>query len=138
MSSSGHSGAVAASRGQVSLRCHPTEIDLDHSAATTVESSPRHDYGEESHSGNSSAKWRQVRDILVKAALNGDEVLHSYGDMITCKETIERFLAGAKGNVEKAAKQLQGHLEWRREYQYAPHPKFHLFRNILATRLTLK
>ena len=89
--------------------------DFDHSAATTVASSPRHHYGEDVC--NSSAKWCQVRDILVRSALEGNEILHSYGDMITCKETIERFLAGSKGNIEKAAKQLQAHLEWRREYQ---------------------
>lgn len=108
---------------QVSLK-YPAEIDLDHSAATTVASSPRHDYGEDA--SNSSAKWRQVRDILVRAALDGNEILHAYGDMITCKETIERFLAGAKGNIEKAAKQLQGHLEWRREYQYVPAPTLNM------------
>jgi hypothetical protein len=93
--------------------------EVDHSAATTVASSPRHHfYGEDKASASSvSAKWRQVRDILVKAALDGNEVLHGYGDLITCKDTIERFLAGAKGNVEKASKQLQAHLEWRQEYQ---------------------
>ncbi len=93
--------------------------DIDHSAATTVASSPRHlCYGEDNASASSAcAKWRQVRDILVKAALDGNEVLHGYGDLITCKDTIERFLAGAKGNVDKASKQLQAHLEWRLEYQ---------------------
>jgi hypothetical protein len=97
----------------------PNPQDVDHSAATTVASSPRHHFnGEDNASASSaSARWRQVRDILVKAALDGNETLHGYGDLITCRDTIERFLAGAKGNVEKASKQLQAHLEWRKEYQ---------------------
>ena len=98
------------------------ESFLEHSAATTEEYlSPRPDAGLGDDLGTLS-KWQLVRRSLVNAAQDGDHILNMYGDMITNKVTIERFLHAAKGNPDKAAEQLHAHLRWRCEYGWVPPP----------------
>ena len=55
----------------------------------------------------------QVRDGLVRIALDGNADVGRYGDMITDAGACSRFLRGAKGNVGKAVTMFKEHLEWR-------------------------
>ena len=59
----------------------------------------------------------QVRDGLIKVALNGHADVSRYGDMITDEMACSRFLRGAKGNVKKAVEMFQANLEWRVRYK---------------------
>ena len=59
----------------------------------------------------------QVRDGLIKLALDGDANVSRYGDMIADEAACTRFLRGTKGNVVKAVEMFQEHLEWRVRYK---------------------
>ena len=39
-----------------------------------------------------------------------------YGDIVSNRDACERFLEGAKGNIDDAEQMLRKHLEWRESY----------------------
>ena len=70
--------------------------------------------GEEKHVPD----WQKVRDALIAMALEGNDAVDRYGDVITDRGVCMRFLKAHKGNVHKAVDALKAHLEWRVEYGF--------------------
>lgn len=105
-------GGSADSDGDTDVSIHSAM----HSAATTQPSSPRPVGEMFAPVTASSMPWEKIRQRLVQMALDGDEDVDYYGDIISDRGAIERFLSAAKGNIDKAADQMRAHLQWRRKF----------------------
>ena len=63
-------------------------------------------------------EWQKVRDALIALAVEGNDAVDRYGDVITDRGVCMRFLKAHKGKVHKAVDAFKAHLEWRVEYGF--------------------